>query len=140
MTAATGYTWTHAQTARAREMRRVMTKHEVKLWVYLRDARLGGFSFRRQHPVGPYYVDFYCARARLAVELDGSQHGDIQAQGYDTARTRSLSGKGIRVLRFWNNDIDGEGLQNALDTILNTLQTDPTRAASPRDLPVSRGG
>jgi very-short-patch-repair endonuclease len=140
MTGATGYTWTRAQTVRAREMRRATTKQEAKLWFYLRDAQLGGFSFRRQHPVDPYYLDFYCAKVRLAVELDGSQHGDAAAVEYDAARTRFLTRKGIRVLRFWNHDLDGDGLQGVLDAMLHALQTAPTRAPAVRVLPVSRGG
>ncbi|HEY0300299.1 MAG TPA: DUF559 domain-containing protein [Rhizomicrobium sp.] len=137
---ATGYTWTRDQTTRARTFRRAMTKHEVKLWVQLRDGQLGGLSFRRQHPVGPYYLDFYCARKKLAVELDGGQHATAEAQEYDAARTRYLSRKGIRVLRFWNADLDGDGLGAVLDGILRETETAPTRAPSARDLPVSRGG
>src|SRR5258707_5296537 len=128
MTSPTGYTWTHEQTARARAFRRAMTKHEVRLWTCLRGAQLDGFSFRRQHPVRPYYLDFYCDSAKLAVELDGRQHDTLEAIEYDRARARFLSRKGIRVLRFWNSDLDGDGIDGVLYAILSALQTDPSGA------------
>jgi very-short-patch-repair endonuclease len=117
-----------------------MTKHEVRLWMHLRDSQLGGFSFRRQHPAGPYYLDFYCAKGKLAVELDGSQHEIPAAAEYDAARTRFLSRNGIRVLRFWNAELDGDDMRPVLERIRQALETDPTRTPSACDLPVSRGG
>lgn len=62
-----------------------------------------GMSFRRQHPVGPYVLDFYCARASLAVELDGDEHATRRDR--DAARTRFLNDRGIRVIRFSNRDV-----------------------------------
>ncbi|MGA8221784.1 MAG: DUF559 domain-containing protein, partial [Candidatus Acidiferrales bacterium] len=67
----------------ARNMRQTQTDAERKLWSILRDRRLGGFKFRRQHPVDRYILDFYCAERRLAVEADGGQHRDSQAQKCD---------------------------------------------------------
>ena len=64
---------------RARELRRKMTLPEVVLWRALRKGRLAGLRIRRQHPIGPYILDFYCPSARLAIEVDGSVH-DITAQ------------------------------------------------------------
>ena len=88
-----------------------MTKAEVTLWRHLRRDGLG-VSFRKQHPMGPYFIDFYCASLKLAVELDGSQH--FQQQAYDARRTAFLNENGVAVLRFWNNEvmesIDGVGL------------------------------
>ena len=69
----------------------------------LRNRRLGGRKFRRQHPLPPYILDFYCEEARLAIELDGGQHGEQAA--YDAARSTVLASQGIRVLRFWNNEV-----------------------------------
>jgi len=78
-----------------------MTEAEQKLWDRLRGGRLGGLKFRRQQPIPPYVVDFYCCEARLVVELDGSQHGaDV-----DAARTAALEGQGFQVLRFWDNEV-----------------------------------
>ena len=84
---------------RARELRTTATDAEVCLWYCLRSGRLGGLKFRRQHPLPPYILDFYCEAAKLAVELDGSQHGGED----DAARTLKLEREGIMVLRFWND-------------------------------------
>ncbi len=71
------------------------------LWRHLRSSRLCGLKFRRQHPVPPYVLDFYCETAKLAVELDGSQH----SENVDAGRTYFFSMQGIKVLRFWDNDV-----------------------------------
>ena len=93
---------TREKTERARELRRAMTKAEARLWLRMRSNGLGG-PFRRQHPIGSYFADFYCAPVKLVVELDGSQHAERQA--YDAARTAFLREQGIEVLRFWNSDV-----------------------------------
>ena len=90
-------------TERARELRRVSTDAERKLWQTLRDRRLAGVKFRRQVPVGPYVADFVCWDAKLIVELDGGQHADRSTQ--DERRTRYLESRGFRVIRFWNADL-----------------------------------
>jgi very-short-patch-repair endonuclease len=144
---------TPAKTERARELRREPTKWEQKLWSVLRGGRIGA-SFRRQHPIGPYYPDFYCASAKLVVELDGEQHGTDEALGYDAARTRFLRAKGLRVLRFANTEpkdnFDGvcEGIERALKEI--STRRAPARLARQSnlrakhagraDLPLSGGG
>ncbi len=92
-------------TARARALRRYLTESERRLWSALRDKRLLGFKFRRQHPVGPFIVDFICLPARLVIELDGSQHHDEEQFWYDYRRTKFLEMRGLRVLRFRNIDI-----------------------------------
>ncbi|MBN8736864.1 MAG: endonuclease domain-containing protein [Xanthomonadales bacterium] len=78
-----------------------MTDAEQKLWYRLRNGRLDGLKFRRQHPVPPYIVDFYCMEAKLVVELDGSQHGPEA----DASRSQGLERQGLRVLRFWDNQV-----------------------------------
>jgi very-short-patch-repair endonuclease len=90
-------------TKRCRCLREQRTEAEHRLWQRLRGHRLAGMKFRRQHPVGPYFVDFYCAEARLVVEVDGSQHMD--AVRYDERRTLAIQAAGLRVLRFWNDDV-----------------------------------
>jgi very-short-patch-repair endonuclease len=130
---------TREKTVRARQLRRAMTMHEVKLWAFLRDGQIAGCSFRRQHPVGPYFLDFYCAAMKLAVELDGSQHGTAEAQDYDESRTRFLSRKGIQVLRFWNHELN-DNFEGVLEGIRRALTTAPTRPAAPGTLPLSGGG
>jgi len=86
----------------ARQLRRDMTDAERRLWSALRDRRIAGHKFRRQHPVGPFILDFACLELRLAIEADGGQHADSER---DRCRTAWLEGEGWRVLRFWNNDI-----------------------------------
>jgi len=90
---------------RARELRRTMTPAEKKLWQYIRDNQLG-VEFRRQHAVGPYVVDFFCAQAKLVIEVDGDTHADSKQAGYDAERTQWLNEqKHYRVIRFWNSQV-----------------------------------
>ncbi len=87
----------------ARALRKNLTNAEKKLWSLLRLKQLDGYRFRRQAPIGPYIVDFFCPEARLFVEVDGGQHNT--AQKYDEARTAWLASQGHHVIRFRNNDI-----------------------------------
>jgi adenine-specific DNA-methyltransferase len=90
----------------AREMRGRMTDAEALLWMLLRDRRIADAKFRRQHPIGRYILDYYCIEKKLAIELDGGQHGE--AADYDQQRDSWLRSQGIRVLRFWNNQMLAE--------------------------------
>jgi len=87
---------------RARIMRREPTPAERVLWKALRDKRLHGVKFRRQVPLGPYIVDFYCPAARLVVEVDGVVHADSLT---DPTRDEWLRAQGLHVLRFWNDEV-----------------------------------
>jgi very-short-patch-repair endonuclease len=89
----------------ARQLRLDQTDAEARLWRRLRHWPMDGTHFRRQVPIGPYVVDFACMAARLAIELDGSQHGEDENILRDEARTRWLEAAGYRVIRFWNNDL-----------------------------------
>ena len=89
--------------SRERSLRRLQTEAERKLWQHLRDRRLLGCKFRRQHRIDRFFPDFICLQARLIVQLDGSQHLDQQT--YDDARTRHLQQSGYRVIRLWNDDV-----------------------------------
>jgi very-short-patch-repair endonuclease len=89
----------------ARQLRGTQTDAENLLWHILRGRRFCGFKFRRQHPVGSYILDFYCHDAQLAIELDGGGHAVEEQMEYDQQRTKELTGAGIRVLRFWNNQV-----------------------------------
>lgn len=84
--------------ARARRLRAALTPPEARLWVALRGGRLG-LRFRRQHPVGPYILDFYCPAAKLAVEVDGLSHNEPGRFAHDERRTAWLAAKGVRVIR-----------------------------------------
>ena len=86
--------------ALARRLRRAMTRSEATLWVQLRGKRLAGLKFRRQHPIGPYVLDFFCFAARLAVEVDGGSHADERAAQHDDDRDRWLAGQGVKVVRL----------------------------------------
>ena len=88
----------------ARKLRRDMTPHERKLWyLFLRKYPVKVY---KQRIIGPYIVDFYCAPAKLVIELDGSQHYDEQTITYDAERSAFLEKHGLNVLRFSNADID----------------------------------
>jgi very-short-patch-repair endonuclease len=99
---------------RARELRRTQTPAEKRLWANLRDRQLGGFKFRRQYPIGRFVVDFYCASRRLVIEVDGDSHAEQVA--YDSARSEWLGGRGYRVVRFSNREVDRE-----LDAVLEAI-------------------
>ena len=87
----------------ARGMRGRMTDAETLLWMLLRNRRIAGAKFRRQHPAGRYILDYYCVEKKLAIELDGGQH--VETADYDQHRDNWLRSQGIHVLRFWNNQI-----------------------------------
>jgi len=103
---------------RARNLRAGRTDAEQVLWHRLRNRRLQGFKFRRQHEIDIFIVDFVCPDEALIVELDGGQHGDQLI--YDGIRTQKLREMGYRVLRFWNNDVltNTEGV---LEAVLEAL-------------------
>ncbi len=88
----------------ARQLRRNPTDAERVLWSRLRDRHIGGWKFRRQVPFGPYVLDFYCADAKLVIEVDGGQHAEVR-KSHDEARTVFLGSEGVRVLRYWNGDV-----------------------------------
>jgi formamidopyrimidine-DNA glycosylase len=108
--------------ARARELREATTDAEKALWRRIRSRQLFGIKFRRQHPIGHYIVDFYSDELKLAVELDGGQHAS--SSEHDRARTEDLKRRGIRVLRFWNNEVLGN-----LDGVLQRI-SEEARSAS----------
>lgn len=105
--------FTREQTERARHLRRKATPAEVLLWRHLRGGAMGA-SFRRQHPIGPYFADFCCTSLNIVIELDGGQHAE--RADYDAARTAFLERKGYAVIRFWNNDVT-EGLDGVCDQV-----------------------
>ena len=92
-----------AKTELARSMRKAPTRAEAMLWYRLRGNRLAGLHFRRQQVIDDYIIDFYCAKARLVVELDGKVHATSGA--YDSERDRIISQRGLRILRFSNDDM-----------------------------------
>jgi ATP-dependent helicase HrpA len=108
----------------ARELRKNTTDAEQLLWNLLRDRQVFDSKFRRQHPLGSYILDFYCHEAKLAVELDGGQHGEDAQLKHDEKRSAWLKEQGVTVLRFWNNDAltNTEGV---LQRIYEALKANP---------------
>jgi very-short-patch-repair endonuclease len=86
----------------ARQLRHNQTDEEKELWRALRGRRFAGFKFRRQHSIGDRILDFYCADAKLAVEIDGIQHGLPEGIQRDEKHEQFLAEQGIETIRFWN--------------------------------------
>jgi very-short-patch-repair endonuclease len=103
----------------SKNLRLNQTEAEARLWQSLRAHRLGNIHFRRQHAIGPYIVDFCAPALNLVIELDGSQH--LELQEYDTERSAYLATRGYRVLRFWNHQVM-EQRDEVLTVILGAAQ------------------
>jgi very-short-patch-repair endonuclease len=103
----------------ARRLRKVPTPAESKLWAYLRGNKWEGINFRRQHAIGKYVVDFCALKAKLVIELDGSQH--LEQKEYDMDRMEFLRSKGHIVLRFWNSDVMNN-IETVMIAITNVLK------------------
>ena len=114
----------------ARRLRSQLTEAEQVLWSALRDSRLHGIKFRRQHPFGPYVLDFFCVKAQLVIELDGGVHDQHEQKDYDRERTAFLESQGLRVLRFRNEDI-ADNLDGVLKRILEVASPNPRPLPSP---------
>src|SRR5258706_5841194 len=104
----------------SRTLRGDLTDGERRLWGYIRDRRLNGWKFKRQHPIGRYIADFVCAEAWLIVEIDGSQHARTRVE--DAQRTAALAALGYRVIRFSASDAVRQ-TDVVLRTILGELKT-----------------
>ncbi len=119
--------------SRARKLRKNSTFAERRLWTHLRAHRFKGLGFRRQHPIAGHIVDFYCPRARLAIEIDGGQHGWRREQLKDRKRTTALQERGVTVIRFWNNDVvdNLEGVLFRIGEALESLLGRPQSRSSP---------
>ncbi|WP_284155332.1 asparagine synthase-related protein [Sulfuricystis multivorans] len=126
----------------ARQLRREATDAERLMWYLLRDRRLAGRKFRRQHPVPPYVLDFYCAELKLAIELDGGQHAERFER--DAQREAYLAEHGIRVLRFWNHEVLSQ-TEAVLEAIWREVAPSPLvplpggEESGPHPQPLSQG-
>jgi very-short-patch-repair endonuclease len=115
----------------ARTLRKDSVPAEALLWKALRNRALGGFKFRRQHPIGRYVADFACVECKIAVELDGETH--LPRKDADQKRTEILQADGWCVMRFWNNEI-----YDKLDPVKEAIyQMCVRRGTPPSPLPLS---
>lgn len=87
----------------ARELRKNQTEAEKNIWYRLLSEKKMGYKFLRQHPIGSFITDFYCYKLKLVIEVDGDSHA-YQLE-YDEVRTLYLEEQGLRVVRFWNNEV-----------------------------------
>jgi len=118
----------------ARRLRKEMTPPEVRLWFVLRRGGVDGFKFRRQHPVGPYVLDFFCAAARLDVEIDGYDHCINGRPERDARRDQWLLDQGIRTLRIPAHDVmqSLDGVLAAISARLGPNHPPPPGAVQPQ--------
>jgi very-short-patch-repair endonuclease len=113
-------------TTRARELRRDGSRAEKICWELLRNRRIAGVKFRRQHPIGPFFADFACISRKLVIEIDGEHHAfQIDA---DAQRTKTMERDGWRVVRFWATHVvaDRESVWAEIEQALS-----PPHLASP---------
>jgi very-short-patch-repair endonuclease len=106
---------------RSRELRHPQTPAEATLWRHLRGRNLI-YKFRRQHPIDRFIVDFYCAEAKLCIEIDGGSHFEIEQEGYDKVRTEFLESLGFQVIRFTNDDVRYD-INAIVDEIVRTVES-----------------
>jgi len=116
----------YVDVTQARMLRRDATPAERKLWPLLRSRTLGT-KMRRQHPCGPYILDFACIEKKLAVELDGDTHAIGDGPARDARRNAWLNGQGWRVLRFSNREVfaNTDGVLHAIAVALQCPHPDP---------------
>ena len=107
----------------AKSMRQEMTKPEFRLWLRLRKPGLQGLRFRKQSPIGPWIVDFFCPERKLIVEVDVDQHGFPDGEERVAQRDAWLRGQRYRVLRFWNHDVL-TNLEGVCEAIIATAKGD----------------
>lgn len=107
------------RTVLAKRLRRTMTPAEHALWRHLRIRQRCNLKFRRQHPIGPFVVDFACLQPALVIEVDGGQHNGSRT---DAARDAYLRRCGFHVLRFWNDDVlsNPDGVSRVIDAWIET--------------------
>jgi len=112
----------------AKTLRSSQTDAEKKLWHCLRDKRLGGIKFKRQQPLGPYIVDFCSFESKVIIELDGGQHAKEAEK--EAKRTRYLSERGYKVIRFWDNEVLSS-VEAVQEVLLEKLIESPSPWPSP---------
>jgi len=107
----------------ANELRQELTDAEIILWSVLKNKGLMNYRFRRQHPIGPFIVDFANVKYKLVIEVDGDTHSSDEEIAYDNRRTRYLEAQGWRILRCWNDEVY-RNLDGVCDSILLALKSE----------------
>ncbi len=122
---------------RAKELRQSLSRPEAKLWISLSRRRLEGLHFRKQHPIGPFILDFYCSAALLAIEVDGGSHGYGDRPERDERRDRWLAERRILTLRFSARAVleDADGVLR----MIAEAARDRAPSVASRHLPRERG-
>jgi very-short-patch-repair endonuclease len=123
----------------ARLLRQTATSSENYLWQLLRGRMCSGKKFRRQHPLGIYTADFYCAEAKLVIEIDGSPHQKPEGKQHDAARDAWIRSQGIEVLRFGGWQVENETRQ-VLEKIDAVLSERCKKPLTPANLPKDDSG
>jgi very-short-patch-repair endonuclease len=118
----------------SRLLRENMTDAERHLWTKIRMKQLKGYQFYRQKPIGDYIVDFFCPRAKLVIEVDGSQHFLDEMTEYDRIRDEYLRSLGLRVLRFTNTDVLTH-IEGVVESIVQNMKVSEEKI--PKKIPLS---
>ena len=115
--------YNHKLIPRAKELRKDATEREKCLWYKYLSQYQYPIRFQRQKTIGRFIADFYCAKAKLAIELDGSQHFSNEGKAYDESRTAGLEEYGITVIRFSNAEVDRhfESVCEVIDKMVRAL-------------------
>jgi len=111
----------HYLKSSSRQLRKNMTDAEQMIWYRVRRKQIMGVQFYRQKPLLNYIVDFYCAKAHLIIELDGSQHFEDEYQQSDSVRDKALMDIGLLVLRFDNHQVLTE-IDSVIRHIYNVVE------------------
>lgn len=128
----------HSLKKPARNLRSNLTDAEQLLWQRLRRKQIHGVQFNRQKPILNFIVDFYCAKAKLVVELDGSQHFEPEHQQKDAARDKALATQGLRVLRFDNRQVLTETA--SVLAVIDRVVSERLGIEIPPNPPFAKGG
>ena len=118
----------------SRRLRKEQTKHERKLWRFLRARQLGNFKFRRQYVIGSYIADFCCPEKKVVIELDGGGHGEDLQKERDGRRDEFLAQEGWKVMRIWNSNID-ENLEGVMESVWQIMNSPSSFSPSPQPSP-----
>jgi len=112
----------HLLFEKAKQLRNKMTGTEEILWMHLRNG-INGFKFRRQHPIGNYIADFFCFKAKIIIEIDGSVHNSDEIKENDINKQKDLESCGYTVIRFTNIEVHKqvETVLNKISELLNNI-------------------